>query len=258
MADNDGITLQKLTFMVNQVKYFMWRFLVALLLPLTASAEPIFHEKYYPLSASGKVPGVMLLHTSGGYASIKEKIAPFLNAGYAVYTPDFFTRHGLTASNRFETWTVHRTAIENELTEILQLMKSDPKVDAKNIFAAGYSNGGYWAAYLAATGKVNAGVTYYGVWNFPGNSGGYPAAYFENTSNPVLALVGRDDRVQRFENVSEQTQKASKLSKALTVHIYSAGHGWDCSTCRDYKYDATITADGVEKALKFLTLHSVP
>ena len=239
------------------MKYFLPHFLIMLLLPLLASAEPIFHEKYYPPNTTGRVPAVVLLHSSGGYASIREKIAPFLEAGYAVYTPDFFSRHRLTASNRFETWTVHRTVIENELTEIVQLMKNDPKIDAENVFSVGYSNGGYWAAYLAATGKVKAGVTYYGVWNFPGNSGGYPATYFSATSHPVLALVGRDDKVQRFENVSDQTQKAARSSTALAVHIYSAGHGWDCSSCKDYKYDAAITADGIEKALKFLALNNL-
>ncbi len=240
------------------MKYFIPRFLITLLLPLMASADPIFHERHYPPNATEKVPAVVLLHTSGGYASIRDKIAPFTEAGYAVYTPDFFTSHGLTSSNRFETWTVHRTVIENELSEIVQLMKSDPKIDAKNVFAVGYSNGGYWAAYLAATGKVNASVMYYGVWNFPGNAGGYPAAYFSAASHPVLALVGRDDKVQRFDNnVSDQTQKAARSSKSLAVHIYPAGHGWDCATCKDYKYDADITADGIEKALKFLALHSL-
>lgn len=233
-------------------------FFLVLLSPLLAFAEPIFHEKQYPPEATGPVPAVVLLHTSGGYTSIKDKIAPFLQAGYAVYTPDFFVRHGLSSSNRFETWTRHRTTIESELTEIIQLMKSDPKIDARNVFAAGYSNGGYWAAYLAATGKVSAGVTSYGVWTFPGNAGGFPAAYFSAASHPVLALVGRDDKVQTFENVSVQTQKAARWSPALSTHVYAAGHGWDCPTCKDYKYDAAITADSIDKAIKFFTLHRLP
>jgi len=45
------------------------------------------------------------------------------------------------------------------------------------------------------------------------------------SSHPVLALLGRDDKVQRFENVSAQTEKAARSSTALAIHIYSAGRG---------------------------------
>ena len=144
-----------------------------------AWAEPIFYEKHYPATV-----------TSGGYASIAGKSVQFTASSYAVYTPDFFKRHGLTSRNRFQTWTVYRTDIDKELTEIGQLMKQDPRIDPRNIFAVGYSNGGYWAAYLAAKGIVTASASHYGVWDFPGNVDGYLARYFSESSNPVLALIG--------------------------------------------------------------------
>ncbi len=132
-----------------------------------AAAEPIFYETYYPSQSTSRVPAVIALHSSGGYSSIKGKVGAYVNSGYAVYTPDFFKRHGITTATRFDTWGIHRTAIEQELGEIVQLMKNDSKVDPENIFAVGFSNGGYWAAYLTAKGLVNAGVAHYGVWNFP-------------------------------------------------------------------------------------------
>ena len=58
----------------------------------------------------------------------------------------FFKRHGITKSNRFGTWTTYRTQIEQELVEIIGLMKVDPKVDPTNLYAVGFSNGGYWQA----------------------------------------------------------------------------------------------------------------
>ena len=55
---------------------------------LTANAEPIFHEKYYP-SGNGPFPAVIALHTSGGYKTVRKSIKGYLKAGYAVYTPNF-------------------------------------------------------------------------------------------------------------------------------------------------------------------------
>ncbi len=224
-----------------------------------ASAEPIFHEKHYPPSAARKSPGIIMLHTSGGYraAESKTKAKPYSDAGYVVYTPDFFGRHGLTTATRFDTWLVHRGAIESELAEIVRLMKADPRVDPKNVFAVGYSNGGYWAVYLASTGTVNAGATHYGVWDFPGNSGDYPVAYFSPSSRPVLALVGRSDDVQTFGRVSEKIRKASAVGGDVAVHVYEAGHRWDCPTCKNYEYDAKVTKDAADRTLSFFKTHRV-
>ena len=54
---------------------------------LTANAEPIFHEKYYP-NGDGPFPAVLALHTSGTRA-VRKSIKGYLKAGYAVYTPKF-------------------------------------------------------------------------------------------------------------------------------------------------------------------------
>ena len=70
----------------------------------TVNAEPIFHEKYYP-SGEGPFPVVIALHTSNGYKTVRKAIKGFTNAGYAVYTPNFFKKHGISHKNRFKTWT---------------------------------------------------------------------------------------------------------------------------------------------------------
>lgn len=220
-------------------------------------AEPIFHEVHYPANVSGPVPAVIALHSSGGYASIKSKIGPYLAAGYAVYTPDFFIRHGITTATRFDTWRVHRQAIENELIEIVQLMKSDSKIDPRNLFAVGYSNGGYWTAFLAARGIVNAGVSHYGVWNFPQNAEGYPSAYFSANSHPVLALVGLNDRTQKPKFVLPEVSRAQTKSPSLLLKTYSAGHAWDCAPCKgDYIRDEAVTKDALASTLDFFKAHT--
>jgi poly(3-hydroxybutyrate) depolymerase len=80
-------------------------------------------------------------------------------------------------------------------------MKADPKIDSKNIFAIGFSNGGFWASFLAGKGIVTAAASHYGVWrackgrceNF------YPVKYFSSNSSPFLALHGADDSTQKIK-----------------------------------------------------------
>ena len=66
-------------------------------------AEPIYHEIYYP-DGSGPFPAVLALHTSGGFRSINHLFQRYVNDGFAVYVPDFFTSHGITTRKRMETF----------------------------------------------------------------------------------------------------------------------------------------------------------
>ena len=151
-----------------------------LLVAGNVSAEPIYHEKYYP-EGSGPFPAVIALHTSGGFKTVKHLIQRYIDDGFVVYTPNFFKKHGITLRSRMDTFDLYREKIEKELSEIVDIMRKDTKVQNKNVFAVGFSNGGFWASYLAGSSKVNAGVSQYGVWK--ANKGRemenpYPMEYF--------------------------------------------------------------------------------
>ena len=129
----------------------------------TALAEPIHHVKAYPVG-SGPFPAVIALHTAGGLKFFDNIIQKFPDSGFVVYAPDFFTRHGITARTRGGAFGEYTDDIEDDLLEIIELMKADPKVDKNNIFSAGYSAGGFYVCFLAGEAAVNAGVSQYGVW----------------------------------------------------------------------------------------------
>ena len=95
------------------------------------SAEPIYHEKYYP-EGNGPFPAVIALHTSGGFKTVIHLIQRYVDDGMAVYEPDFFRRHGLTPKTRMKTFSTYRENIEKELSEIVELAKKDPKIVSKN------------------------------------------------------------------------------------------------------------------------------
>ena len=215
-----------------------------------ADAEPINHEITYP-EGDGPFPGLIALHSSGGFKSVKVLISKYPKAGYAVYAPDFFKKHGITKETRFDTWTTYRTQIENDLLEIIQLMKRDPKIDPNNIFAVGFSNGGYWASFLAAKKHVNAGSSHYGVWKFP-KWNGYPAKYFDANSNPLLAIHGEKDSIQKPKWVFPELDKLEKVVPTFQKHIFSnIGHSWDCSVCRKDGYSTNFSNEALKLTLDF-------
>jgi dienelactone hydrolase len=133
---------------------------------------------------------------------VKHLIQRYVDSGFTVYAPDFFRKHGITLRSRMDTFDLYRENIEKELSQIIDLMRNDPKVEKRNIFAVGFSNGGFWACYLTGSSKVSAGVSHYGVWK--ANKGRamdnpYPMKYFSKSSAPILALHGGGDSVQRIK-----------------------------------------------------------
>ena len=213
-------------------KYF---FVAAIILLTTItesySEDPLYTEITYPsFEDPGPFPGVIVLHTSGGFGSVDHVIPRFSEEGYAVYSPDFFTPFGLSPSNRMDTFDKFREVIERGLTGVIKAMKDDPKIDNNNLFAVGYSNGGFWVCYLAGTGQVNAGVSHFGVWkaNFGRSiTNQYPVEYFSKSSSPVLALHAVNDRVQRYEFATDSWKQIERRGALFEHHTYdSGGHEW--------------------------------
>jgi len=203
--------------------------------PDQGSGSPIYHRRAYP-TGSGPFPAVISLHSSGGARGSRNLIENYrketwLKAGYAWYAPNFFDRHGITNNTRMDTFEVYREDIEKELAAIIALMKTDPKIDSKNIFAIGFSNGGFWTSYLAGKGLVTAAASHYGVWKACLGSdctNEYPVKYFSSTSSPFLALHGEADSTQKIEYYKDAYNEI-KNTPNYEQHIYpDGGHVWDC------------------------------
>jgi len=235
-----------------KLKYFV--FILFFFFSISLKAEPIAHKKYYP-EGNGPFPVVINLHTSGGPfgKGMMKKSEMLVANGFAVYEPDFFSRYNITHKTRVDTWTKYKTNIEKELSEIVEIAKKDPKVNSKNAFAVGWSNGGYWATYLAATKQVNAGASVYGVWQFGDKLNGYPAKYVNQNSNPILALHGKKETVQRFDRVMPFIKKAQSQSSKVELKVYdNAGHSWDVSRAgmKD-GYNQEVTEDANKRIVAF-------
>ena len=130
-----------------------------------------------------------------------------------------------------DTFNNYRDNIGKELAAIITLMKTDPKIDSKNNFAVGFSNGGFWASFLAGKGIVTAAASHYGVWKACWGSdceNEYPMKYFSSTSSPLLALHGENDGTQKIEYYMDARTEI-KDTPNFEDHVYKdAGHAWDC------------------------------
>lgn len=239
----------------------LWNsFLVILILgclslPITsAHSEPIYHEVHYPAGA-GPFPAVIALHTSGGFKTVQHLIKRYVDDGFVVFAPDFFSRYKITPKTRMETFGTFREPIERDLTEIVGLAKSNPKVDTNNLFAVGFSNGGFWVCFLTGKSLVNAGVSHYGVWkaNFGSSiSNPYPMEYFSKSSAPILALHGDSDKTQRMKFVSQAWDRARSNGANLTTHIYAgADHAWDRQGSKKYSYNKEVDKDAHSRTIEF-------
>ena len=232
--------------------------LVCFIFAHNARAEPIYHEKKYP-DGSGPFPAVIALHTSGGFRTVKKHIQRYVDDGFAVYAPDFFKRHGLTPKTRMETFSKYRENIEEELTEIVDIMKNDSKINNENIFAVGFSNGGFWVCYLTGTSKVNSGVSHYGVWraNFGRDwTNPYPMKYFSKLSSPILALHGEKDGTQRMRFVEKAWDQVKDRGGRLETHVYSdADHAWDDKSGRKYEYNEEVDKDSHQRTVDYFRKH---
>jgi len=244
--------------MIKKFAKILMSGLILLIFASNARAETIHHEKHYP-DGPGPFPVVIALHTSGGFKTVKHLIQRYLDDGFAVYAPDFFTKHGITLRSRMDTFGRYRKDIENELTEIVDAIKTDSRLDPKNIVYVGFSNGGFWSSYLAGKAKVNAGVSHYGVWR--ANMGRewwnrYPMAYFSKSSAPMLALHGDDDRVQRIDRAKDAWADVRRRGARLEAHVYTgAHHAWDKKKSKKYPYNQIVDKDAHKRTIEFFKKH---
>ncbi len=168
----------------------------------------------------GPYPAILVLHTSGGLQSGDLEYAKRLvQEGYVARVPSFLEAYGIRAKTRQLTFTTDVEPIYADFVAILDLLRHNEKVDGKKLGAIGFSNGGYFALWLAATGQVQAGVSYYGALTGAGTDRSLSRfrQVFSKTSAPVLVLHGTNDSTVPIRNAIELD---SILNAAQTRHEF--------------------------------------
>jgi len=132
------------------------------------------------------------------------------------------------------------------------------KIPSKNVFTVGFSNGGYWAAALAARGDIDAGVSYYGAYSeggtVRGRSGIESASIIseaDSDSAPLLMFHGTDDSFVPFA----VAKIFEDLYPNVEAHYYDdVEHIYEREGKFDF-YDEEAAKDSWGKTLKFLKKH---
>ena len=150
----------------------------------------------YTPDGPGPYPGILLLHTSAGLTGADLAYAKQLaGQNYVVLVPAFMAAYGITGRTRQMTFTSDADAIYADFVAALDMLAHQPKVAGRKLGAIGFSNGGYFAMWVAATNKVAAGVAYYGALSGAGTDKALNRfqAAFKKDSAPVLILHGTSD-----------------------------------------------------------------
>ena len=216
---------------------------------------------YIP-DGSGAKPMILVIHTSGGLNQSEHDYAVALQKeGFLSIVPDFYTPYNLSPPQKKLTWTKHREDIHSDFTAIISQVKSMSKTPPKKVFAVGFSNGGYWAAALAAKGDIDAGISYYGAYSEGGTvrgrgalEGGSILSNASSSSAPLLMFHGTKDSFVPFKWVA---QKFYKLYPDVEGYFYDGvDHAYDKKTNFGGKYyNEDATQDSWKKTLEFLKKH---
>ncbi len=171
----------------------------------------------------GPYPAILVLHTSGGLQSGDLEFAKRLvQEGYVALVPSFLEAYGIRPQNRQSAFTTYAEPIYLDFIASLETLRSNEKVNGKKVGAIGFSNGGYFALWLAGTGQVQAGISYYGALSGAGTDKSLNRfrQAFSSKSAPVLILHGSDDSTVPIKNAIELDTILNAAQSPHEFHQY--------------------------------------
>jgi carboxymethylenebutenolidase len=209
----------------------------------------------------GPFPMVLQLHTSSGWQETdRGYCANLAREGYICISPAFLKAHGITNSElRRKSFTTDARAIYDDFVEIIGELNALPQARRGAVGAVGFSNGGFFAAMLAATGQVRAGVAYYGAFN---GAGTHPdldvfRSRWNPRSSPMLILAGDGDTTIGKEPPRKLEQIIKDAGARGELKTYpGAGHDFERSGSTG-PGNAAAAADAWQRTLAFLRANGV-
>jgi len=206
----------------------------------------------YTPDRPGPFPGILLLPTSRGFNVADDGYCRKLALeNYICLAADYERAHGDTGAMRGFSFGKDAEAIQMDLVAVRAEMQSLPKIRPDSIGTIGFSNGGYFAIWLAATHQTRASVAYYPALGQVSNAPrlGRLEDNFSSASAPLLILHGTTDHipVAAVQNV-EKAMTAAGAPHEVKIYQY-AGHEFE----RDFSQpgNQAAAADAWPRTLAF-------
>jgi dienelactone hydrolase len=170
--------------------------------------------------------------------------------GYAVAVPHFLAAYGISPKQRRRTWSAFREKLFADFSRIAAEVSGKLAIDRGRVFAVGFSNGGYWAAYLAGKGVVRKGVAYYAAVTEAGNNrevDNLGSALPGQQRGAVLFLHGTGDKTVNVGAVRRLQKRVGPA--AGFVYYEGAGHRFEREST---SANDAAAADAWKRTLNFL------
>ncbi|HYM92444.1 MAG TPA: dienelactone hydrolase family protein [bacterium] len=201
----------------------------------------------------GPYPGVLVLHTAGGLEPADLDYAQRLaREGYVCLVPAFMEAYRISGPSRDADIVAHASELYADFVDALAVLRRNEKVGGSRVGAVGFSAGGGFATWLAATSKIQAGVSYYGGFR-PGTdlSLSQMQAAFTSTSAPVLILQGSADAPATVRVAERLRAILDRAHSPYEIYFYpGAGHTFERELASKANRDAA--EDSWRRTLEFL------
>lgn len=208
---------------------------------------------YLALPPGGKGPGILLLQEIFGVNQhIRAVAEQYAMNGYVVLAPDVFWRQeagvdlGYEGPDMEKAFTLMQGAdipqTLSDLATAAQALRARPECDGP-VASLGYCMGGILSFLCAAGGSVDKAISFY-----PGGI----ARHLDKVpalTVPVQVHLGADDHLIPPDQI-EQVRQAFAGRSDCEVHVYDAGHGFNCWARGAYERHAAALSHG--RALTFL------
>ena len=201
-----------------------------------------------------QAPGLLLIQEIFGVnAHVRAVADDFAEQGYVVLAPDVFWRAQANVELGYDQDSIKqamglRAQIAPEqmvadLRDAVAALKALPACNGR-VAAVGYCMGGQLVYRLAATGAIDAGISYYGARLLD------ILDLAKQIRVPILFHYGELDKGIPLSEVDAVRAAFANQSNA-TIHVYAgADHGFNCD--QRGSYNAEVAKIARERSLKFL------
>lgn len=207
----------------------------------------------------GPFPTILVMHTSGGISEAdRGYCANLAREGYICAAPAFLRAHGINSPEiRRKAFTSEARSILADFRESFRVMQALPQAKEHAACAVGFSNGGYFAAMIAAGGRVKAAVSYYGTFTGANTDKNLDRMHesWTASSAPLLILAGEGDTTIGVETPRKLEAIIKAAGAPYEIKMYpGVGHDFDRRGTTGPN-NAAAAADAWQRTLAFFRAH---